>query len=78
MSFADQLTLARAAAVQIVIVLFVWTQAVAAGLGGLAAAGAFDDSIAVWALAVALALTWISGLDYARVAPRLWRGGAPA
>jgi CDP-diacylglycerol--glycerol-3-phosphate 3-phosphatidyltransferase len=42
-----------------------WTQAVAAGLGGLAAAGAFDDSIAVWALAVALALTWISGLDYA-------------
>ena len=24
-----------------------WTQAVAAGLGGLAAAGAFDDSIAV-------------------------------
>jgi CDP-diacylglycerol---glycerol-3-phosphate 3-phosphatidyltransferase len=51
-----------------------WTQAVAAGLGGLAAAGAFDDSIAVWALAVALALTWISGLDYARLAPRLLRG----
>jgi hypothetical protein len=23
-------------------------------------------------------LTWISGLDYARVAPRLWRGGATA
>jgi hypothetical protein len=23
-------------------------------------------------------LTWLSGLDYARVAPRLWRGGAPA
>jgi hypothetical protein len=23
-------------------------------------------------------LTWISGLDYARVAPRLWRGGAAA
>jgi CDP-diacylglycerol--glycerol-3-phosphate 3-phosphatidyltransferase len=51
-----------------------WTQAVAAGLGGLAAAGAFDDSIAVWALAVALALTWISGLDYARLAPGLLRG----
>ena len=51
-----------------------WTQAVAAGLGGLAAAGAFDDSIAVWALAIALALTWISGLDYARLAPRLLRG----
>jgi CDP-diacylglycerol--glycerol-3-phosphate 3-phosphatidyltransferase len=51
-----------------------WTQAVAAGLGGLAAAGAFDDSVAVWALAVALALTWISGLDYARLAPGLLRG----
>jgi CDP-diacylglycerol--glycerol-3-phosphate 3-phosphatidyltransferase len=51
-----------------------WTQAVAAGLGGLAAAGAIDDSIAVWALAVALALTWISGLDYARLAPGLLRG----
>ena len=51
-----------------------WTQAVAAGLGGLAAAGAIDDSIAVWGLGVALALTWISGLDYARLAPRLLRG----
>jgi CDP-diacylglycerol--glycerol-3-phosphate 3-phosphatidyltransferase len=51
-----------------------WTQAVAAGLGGLAAAGAFDDSIARWALGVALALTWISGLDYFRLAPRLLRG----
>jgi CDP-diacylglycerol--glycerol-3-phosphate 3-phosphatidyltransferase len=55
-----------------------WTQAVAAGLGGLAAAGAFDDSIAVWGLGVALALTWISGLDYARLAPRLLRGGPSA
>ena len=59
-----------------------WTQAVAAGLGGLAAAGAFDDSIAVWALVVALALTWISGLDYARLAPaaaarRAHVGGEP-
>ena len=51
-----------------------WTQAVAAGLGGLAAAGAVDDSIATWGLGVALALTWISGLDYARLAPRLLRG----
>jgi CDP-diacylglycerol---glycerol-3-phosphate 3-phosphatidyltransferase len=51
-----------------------WTQAVAAGLGGLAAAGAIDDSIAQWALVVALVLTWISGLDYARLAPRLLRG----
>jgi CDP-diacylglycerol--glycerol-3-phosphate 3-phosphatidyltransferase len=57
-----------------------WTQAVAAGLGGLAAAGAIDESIAEWALVVALALTWISGLDYFRLAPRLLRGtpaGAP-
>ena len=58
-----------------------WTQAVAAGLGGLAAAGAFDDAIAEWALVVALILTWVSGLDYARLAPRLLRGdptaGAP-
>jgi CDP-diacylglycerol--glycerol-3-phosphate 3-phosphatidyltransferase len=51
-----------------------WTQAVAAGLGGLAAAGAIDDSIAEWALVVALVLTWISGLDYFRLAPRLLRG----
>ncbi len=51
-----------------------WTQAVAAGLGGFAAAGALDDSIARWGLGVALALTWISGLDYARLAPGLLRG----
>jgi CDP-diacylglycerol---glycerol-3-phosphate 3-phosphatidyltransferase len=55
-----------------------WTQAVAAGLGGLAAAGAFDNSIARWSLGVALALTWISGLDYARLAPRLLRGDPSA
>jgi CDP-diacylglycerol--glycerol-3-phosphate 3-phosphatidyltransferase len=51
-----------------------WTQAVAAALGGLAAAGAWDDSVAQWGLAVALALTWISALDYARLAPKLFRG----
>jgi CDP-diacylglycerol--glycerol-3-phosphate 3-phosphatidyltransferase len=55
-----------------------WTQAVAAGLGGLAAAGAIDDSIAQWGLGVALALTWISGLDYARLAPGLLRGDPSA
>ena len=55
-----------------------WTQAVAAGLGGLAAAGAFDDRIAEWALVVALILTWVSGLDYARLAPRLLRGDPSA
>jgi CDP-diacylglycerol---glycerol-3-phosphate 3-phosphatidyltransferase len=51
-----------------------WSQAVAAGLGGLAAAGAWSDSVSWWALLVALALTWISGLDYARAAPQLLRG----
>ena len=51
-----------------------WAQSVAAGLGGLAAAGAFDDSVAWWALLVALLLTWISGLDYARSAPGVLRG----
>jgi CDP-diacylglycerol---glycerol-3-phosphate 3-phosphatidyltransferase len=51
-----------------------WTQAVAAALGGFAAAGALDDTIARWGLGVALALTWISGLDYARLAPGLLRG----
>ena len=55
-----------------------WSQAVAAAIGGFAAAGAWRDDIAWWALLVAVVLTWISGLDYARVAPRLWRGGATA
>ena len=51
-----------------------WSQAVAAAVGGFAAAGAWSDSVAWWALLVAVALTWISGLDYARVAPQLLRG----
>ena len=55
-----------------------WSQALAAAIGGFAAAGAWRDEVAWWALLVALVLPWISGLDYARVAPRLWRGGAPA
>ena len=53
-----------------------WAQAVAAGVGGLAAAGAWDDAVAWWALLVALVLTWVSGLDYARAAPGLLRGRA--
>ena len=53
-------------------------QAVAAGLGGLAAGGAIGDDVAWWALLVALVLTWASGLDYARVAPGLLRGRQPA
>jgi CDP-diacylglycerol--glycerol-3-phosphate 3-phosphatidyltransferase len=51
-----------------------WSQAVAAAIGGLAAAGAWRDDFAWWALVVALALTWISGLDYARAAPQVLRG----
>jgi len=53
-----------------------WAQAIAAALGGFAAAGAWDDSVGWWALLVALVLTWVSGLDYARSAPRLLRGTA--
>ena len=55
-----------------------WSQALAAAIGGLAAAGAWSDTIAWWALLVAVLLTWISGLDYARVAPGLLRGRAVA
>lgn len=51
-----------------------WAQAVAAAVGGLAAAGAWGDRAAWWALLVALVLTWVSGLDYARSAPRVLRG----
>jgi phosphatidylglycerophosphate synthase len=55
-----------------------WSQAIAAGVGGLAVAGAWSTRVSWWALLVALALTWISGLDYARSAPRLLRGRAVA
>jgi CDP-diacylglycerol--glycerol-3-phosphate 3-phosphatidyltransferase len=55
-----------------------WAQAIAAGLAGFAAAGAWSDDIAWWALLVALAMTWVSGLDYARLAPGLLRGRAVA
>jgi CDP-diacylglycerol---glycerol-3-phosphate 3-phosphatidyltransferase len=55
-----------------------WSQAIAAAVGGFAAAGAWDDTAAWWALLVALVLTWISGLDYARVAPGILRGRVPA
>jgi len=50
-----------------------WSQATAAAIGGFAAAGAWDESVAYWALWIALILTWLSGLDYARVAPGLLR-----
>ena len=55
-----------------------WSQAVAAAVGGFAAAGAWDETVAWWALLVAVVLTWVSGLDYARVAPGLLRGRALA
>jgi CDP-diacylglycerol---glycerol-3-phosphate 3-phosphatidyltransferase len=55
-----------------------WSQAIAAAVGGLAAAGAWRHDVAWWALIVALALTWISGLDYARAAPKVLRGRAVA
>jgi CDP-diacylglycerol---glycerol-3-phosphate 3-phosphatidyltransferase len=55
-----------------------WAQAVAAAIGGLAAAGAWSHSVAWWSLLVALVLTWVSGFDYARVAPGLLRGRAVA
>ena len=51
-----------------------WAQAIAAGLGGFAAAGAWGQTVAWWSLLVAVALTWVSGLDYARSAPQLFRG----
>jgi len=48
-----------------------WAQAVAAAVAGFAAAGAWTDRAAWWTLLVAVVLTWLSGLDYARSAPRL-------
>jgi CDP-diacylglycerol--glycerol-3-phosphate 3-phosphatidyltransferase len=55
-----------------------WSQAVAAALGGLAAGGAIADGVASGALLLAVVLTWVSGLDYARTAPRILRGRQPA
>jgi CDP-diacylglycerol--glycerol-3-phosphate 3-phosphatidyltransferase len=55
-----------------------WAQAIAAGVGGLAAAGVWSTRVAWWTLLVALVLTWVSGLDYARAAPQLLRGRAAA
>ena len=50
-----------------------WVQALAVIVGGMAAAGAWSDDLAWWVLLVAVVLTWVSGLDYARVAPRVLR-----
>lgn len=51
-----------------------WAQALAAAIAGFAAAGAWSDDVAWWALLIAVAATWVSGLDYARLAPRVLRG----
>ena len=53
-----------------------WAQALAVTIAGLAAAGVWSESVAWWALLAALVVTWVSGLDYARVAPRVLRGGS--
>ena len=55
-----------------------WSQALAAAIGGYAAAGAWSGTAGWWALLVAVVLTWISGLDYARLAPQLFRKRAVA
>jgi CDP-diacylglycerol--glycerol-3-phosphate 3-phosphatidyltransferase len=55
-----------------------WAQAVAAAVGGFAAAGAWSTSVAWWTMLVAVLLTWVSGLDYARSAPALFRGRGAA
>ena len=55
-----------------------WSQAIAGALGGYAAAGAWGDQVGWWALFVAVVLTLVSGLDYARLAPQVFRSGAVA
>jgi CDP-diacylglycerol---glycerol-3-phosphate 3-phosphatidyltransferase len=51
-----------------------WVQTAAAAIAGLEAADAWEVELAWPALLVATLLTWVSGLDYARVAPRVLRG----
>jgi CDP-diacylglycerol--glycerol-3-phosphate 3-phosphatidyltransferase len=53
-----------------------WAQALAAGVGGFAAAGAWSKDVGWWTLLVAVVLTWVSGLDYARAAPAMFRARA--
>ena len=55
-----------------------WAQAIAAGLGGFAAAGAWGTGVAWWFLLLAVVLTWVSGLDYARSAPKLFSARSTA
>ena len=80
MSIADQLTVARIAAAPVIVVLYVldfehhdyW----ATGLFAAAMATNWFD--AWWTLLVALVITWVSGLDCARLTPGLLRSRAPA
>lgn len=51
-----------------------WAQAIAVAVGGLAAAGAWSSSLAWWVLLIAVLMTWVSGLDYLRGAPRVLSG----
>src|SRR5262249_40662193 len=55
-----------------------WAQAIAAALAGFAAAGAWSDRVAWWGLLVAAVLTCVSGVDYARSAPALFKRRATA
>jgi CDP-diacylglycerol---glycerol-3-phosphate 3-phosphatidyltransferase len=50
-----------------------WAQAIATAVGGFAAAGAWSADVAWWAMLVAVVLTCVSGLDYARSAPGVFR-----
>lgn len=52
-----------------------WAQAVAVAVCGMAAAGAWSNDVGWWVLLFAVALTLVSGLDYAREAPRVLRSG---
>jgi len=54
-----------------------WAQTVAVGIGGFAAAGAWSKDAAWWAFLIAVVLTWLSAIDYARVTPRVLRGEHP-
>jgi len=54
-----------------------WAQAIAAGAGGFAAAGAWSHQVSWWLMLIAVGFTLASGLDYARSAPRVLRE-APA
>jgi CDP-diacylglycerol--glycerol-3-phosphate 3-phosphatidyltransferase len=50
-----------------------WAQAIATALAGFAAAGAWSDRVGWWAMLIAVVLTVVSGLDYARSAPALFK-----